>query len=96
MCAWLQVQVALSGYALASVWGGASANYSYPLYYDMGAPVQDHFLNWKVSAGVLLATEGQPVIAVQMMLQRAFYVANVAPPCRRISKVSSARRRLWV
>ena len=69
MCAWLQVQVALSGYVLASVWGGASDNYSYPLYYDMGAPVQDHFLNWKVSAGIVLALEGQSVLAVQMMLQ---------------------------
>ena len=44
----LQVQVQLSGYVVASVWGGASANYSYPLYYDVGAPVQDHFLNFKV------------------------------------------------
>ena len=69
MYAWLQVQVALSGYVLASVWSGASANYSYPLYYDMGAPVQDHFLNWKVSAGILLALERQSVIALQMMLR---------------------------
>lgn len=38
----------LSGYMLAAVWGGGSTNYSYPLYYDMGAAVQDHFLNWKV------------------------------------------------
>jgi len=44
----VQVQVQLSGYVLASVYGGDSANYSYPLYYDMGAPVQDHFLNFKV------------------------------------------------
>ena len=45
-----QVQVGLSGYMLAAVWGGSSANYSYPLYYDMGAAVQDHFLNWKVTS----------------------------------------------
>lgn len=46
----VQVQVQLSGYVVASVWGGNSANYSYPLYYDVGAPVQDHFLNFKVPA----------------------------------------------
>ena len=40
----------LSGYMLAAVWGGGSTNYSYPLYYDMGAAVQDHFLNWKVTS----------------------------------------------
>lgn len=68
MYAWLQVQVALSGYVQASVWSGASANYSYPLYYDMGAPVQDHFLNWKVSAGISRALERQSVKALQMML----------------------------
>ena len=44
----MQVEVQLSGYVVASVWGGDSANYSYPLYYDVGAPVQDHFLNFKV------------------------------------------------
>jgi hypothetical protein len=48
----LQVSVALSGYVLASMWVGGSANYSYPLYYDTGAGVQDHFLNWKVGAVV--------------------------------------------
>ena len=47
-CMPMQVQVQLSGYVVASVWGGDSANYSYPLYYDVGAPVQDHFLNFKV------------------------------------------------
>ena len=44
------MQVGLSGYMLAAVWGGGSTNYSYPLYYDMGAAVQDHFLNWKVTS----------------------------------------------
>lgn len=39
----------LSGYVLAAPWSGATLNYSYPLYYDMGASVQDHFLNWKVT-----------------------------------------------
>lgn len=33
---------------LAAPWSGATLNYSYPLYVDMGASVQDHFLNWKV------------------------------------------------
>ena len=47
---------------------GHPPDYSYPLYYDMGAPVQDHFLNWKVSAGTLLALERQSVIALQVML----------------------------
>jgi hypothetical protein len=40
--------VGLSGYVLAAPWSGATANYSYPLYADVGASVQDHFLNWKV------------------------------------------------
>lgn len=40
--------VSLSGYVLASTYGGGSANYSYPLYVDLSAGVQDHFLNWKV------------------------------------------------
>ncbi len=43
-----QVSVSLSGYMLAAPWSGATANYSYPLYADMGASVQDHFINWKV------------------------------------------------
>lgn len=43
-----QVSVGLSGYVLAAPWSGATANYSYPLYADVGASVQDHFLNWKV------------------------------------------------
>jgi hypothetical protein len=42
------VAVSLSGYVLAAPWSGGSANYSYPLYFDMGAGVQDHFINWKV------------------------------------------------
>lgn len=45
-----QVSVSLSGYVLAAPWSGGNANYSYPLYFDMGAGVQDHFLNWKVCA----------------------------------------------
>jgi hypothetical protein len=44
----VQVSVGLSGYVLAAPWSGATANYSYPLYADVGASVQDHFLNWKV------------------------------------------------
>ena len=44
----MQVSVGLSGYVLAAPWSGATGNYSYPLYADMGASVQDHFLNWKV------------------------------------------------
>ncbi|CAK0783467.1 hypothetical protein CVIRNUC_006666 [Coccomyxa viridis] len=48
----IKVQVGLSGYMLAAVWGGGSTNYSYPLYYDMGAAVQDHFLNWKVDLDI--------------------------------------------
>ena len=44
----------LSGYMLAAVWGGGSTNYSYPLYYDMGAAVQDHFLNWKVTSNMYI------------------------------------------
>ena len=44
----MQVSVALSGYMIASMFVGASANYSYPLFYDTGAGVQDHFINWKV------------------------------------------------
>lgn len=42
------MSVSLSGYMVAAPWSGATANYSYPLYVDMGASVQDHLLNWKV------------------------------------------------
>ncbi|EIE26972.1 amine oxidase catalytic domain-containing protein [Coccomyxa subellipsoidea C-169] len=46
------VSVGLSGYVLAAPWSGATGNYSYPLYADMGASVQDHFLNWKVDLDI--------------------------------------------
>ncbi|CAL8468966.1 g8507 [Coccomyxa elongata] len=48
----IQVSVSLSGYMLAAPWNGATLNYSYPLYVDMGASVQDHFLNWKVDLDI--------------------------------------------
>lgn len=69
------MQVGLSGYMLAAVWGGGSTNYSYPLYYDMGAAVQDHFLNWKVTStpmhswpdSLLTLTAAQSLISAQCL-----------------------------
>ena len=58
----------LSGYVVASVWGGDSANYSYPLYYDVGAPVQDHFLNFKVPCLYLTSLSLQEMLLSLCML----------------------------
>ncbi|CAL5220606.1 g2648 [Coccomyxa viridis] len=67
----IKVEVQLSGYVVASVWGGDSANYSYPLYYDVGAPVQDHFLNFKVDMDIMGSQNSMRQDYIEMQ-QRAF------------------------
>jgi len=42
-----QVAVTLSGYTLATPYTPAAANVSAPIYYGVGAPLRDHFLQWR-------------------------------------------------
>ena len=45
----VETAVAISGYTHAAPWNGASLNVSYPLYYDVGGLVANHWANWKAS-----------------------------------------------
>ena len=44
----LQVSVTLSGYTVAAPFTPAAANFSAPIFFGVGAPLRDHFLNWRV------------------------------------------------
>ena len=44
----LQVSVTQSGYTVAAPFTPAAANFSAPIFFGVGAPLRDHFLNWRV------------------------------------------------